>query len=69
MKPWYHSIAALWISYFSTSDALQPAFGYHERTGRPMGSHAFIEQLETETERRLHKLPPGRKPKLPAAAK
>jgi putative transposase len=46
-----------------TSDALRPAFGYHERTGRPMGSHEFIEQLETQTARRLHKLPPGRKPR------
>jgi putative transposase len=51
-----------------TSDALQPAFGYHERTGRPMGTREFIEQIETETERRLHKLPPGRKAKVRVAA-
>jgi len=25
------------------SDALQPAFGYPERTGRPMGTRDFIE--------------------------
>jgi putative transposase len=52
----------------ATSDRLRPAFGYHERSGRPMGSDAFIEQLETETRCRLRKQQPGRKPKAPPNA-
>jgi putative transposase len=52
----------------AASDSLSAAFGYHERTGRPMGSDGFIDQLEAATRRRLHKLAPGRKPKPQAPA-
>ena len=35
----------------------------HERTGRPLGSTAFVKRLETRLGRTLRKKPPGRKPK------
>ena len=35
----------------------------HERTGRPLGSAAFIQRLERRLGRILQKKPPGRKPK------
>lgn len=35
----------------------------HERSGRPLGSEAFVKELETETGRILHKQRPGRKRK------
>jgi len=35
----------------------------HERTGRPLGSAAFVQRLETRLGRILRKKPPGRKPK------
>jgi putative transposase len=36
----------------------------HQRTGRPWGSAAFVDRLESETGRRLKRLKPGPKPKL-----
>jgi len=38
------------------------------RTGRPLGSDAFISKLETRLNRRLRPLPVGR-PKKPASGK
>jgi len=35
----------------------------HERTGRPLGSAAFLKRLETKLGRVLRKKRPGRKPK------
>jgi hypothetical protein len=35
----------------------------HERTGRPLGSAAFLQRLEAKLGRILRKKPPGRKPK------
>jgi hypothetical protein len=35
----------------------------HERTGRPLGSAAFLKRLEARLGRSLRKKPPGRKPK------
>jgi putative transposase len=35
----------------------------HERTGRPLGSAAFLRRLETRLGRTLRKKPPGPKPK------
>jgi putative transposase len=63
------SLASDWRAFLAdaASDSLRAAFGYHERTGRPMGSDAFIDQLEAGTRRRLHKLAPGRKPKAQAS--
>ncbi len=35
----------------------------HERTGRPLGSTSFVEQLEARLDRILTPQKPGRKPK------
>jgi len=35
----------------------------HERTGRPLGSLAFLKRIESRFGRVLRKKPPGRKPK------
>jgi len=35
----------------------------HERTGRPLGSLAFLKRLETKLGRVIRKKPPGRRPK------
>jgi len=35
----------------------------HERTGRPLGSAAFVKRLDSRLDRLLHRKPPGRKPK------
>jgi putative transposase len=35
----------------------------HERTGRPLGSEAFLKRLENKLGRILRKKPAGRKPK------
>ena len=39
------------------------AFRRHERTGRPIGSKAFVADLEERTDRLLHRQRPGPKPR------
>lgn len=53
-----------WRSYLrqSVSDDVRSRLRKHSRTGRPLGSPAFVETLETITGRKLIKKKPGRKP-------
>jgi len=59
------SIVGDWGAYLSQpTDAGQvDAIRRHERTGRPLGSDAFIENLENLTGRQLKKQKPGPRPK------
>lgn len=51
-----------WANYLSegTNRDVSDVIRRHSRTGRPLGSDAFIHQLEQQTGRRLRKLKPGR---------
>ncbi len=54
-----------WRSYLRepSADDLPEAIHAHMRTGRPLGSEAFIEQLENSLRRPLRRKKPGPKPK------
>jgi len=54
-----------WREYLAAGLAPEQAalLRQHERTGRPLGSAAFLRRLETRLGRVLHKKTPGRKPK------
>lgn len=49
------------------SGEAEAAIEAHQRTGRPWGSAAFVQELERRTGRRLTVQKPGRKPKQPSA--
>ncbi len=52
-----------WGEYLAEGIDHDPeVFSQHERTGRPLGSEAFISELETICGRRLHPGKAGRKP-------
>ena len=54
-----------WREYLAAGLAPEQAalLRQHERTGRPLGSAAFLRRLETRGRRVLRKKTPGRKPK------
>lgn len=52
-----------WLSFLSLSNEDEPKkLKRHERTGRPLGSEAFIDRLEDELSRPLRPQKPGPKP-------
>ena len=52
-----------WDEYLAEGlDGEQEIFSRHERTGRPLGSDAFIDELEAICGRQLHPGKAGRKP-------
>ena len=54
-----------WRAYLASALSSEEAnlLRVHERTGRPLGSLAFLKGLETKLGRALRKKPPGRKTK------
>jgi putative transposase len=52
-----------WSSYLSSGDPVESdeVIERHTRTGRPLGSEAFVERLEVATGRSLAPKPPGRR--------
>jgi putative transposase len=52
-----------WSSYLSSGDLVESdeVIERHTRTGRPLGSEAFVERLEVATGRSLAPKPPGRR--------
>jgi len=54
-----------WRSYLTAqlADEEVHSLRQHTSTGRPLGSDAFVEQLEVLTGRRLRRRPPGPKPR------
>lgn len=56
-----------WRSFLvgDRSDSMNDAIRKHTRTGRPLGTSEFIDELEALTGKRLRSLKPGPKPGLP----
>jgi putative transposase len=52
-----------WASLLKQGTTMTADFRRHERTGRPLGSPAFVEKLERTLERTLKPQKPGRKKK------
>jgi putative transposase len=64
------ALAGDWASFLGGATAEEPhAFRRHERTGRPLGSDAFIGELERVLGRVLRKRRPGPAPKGDANAR
>lgn len=60
-----HAFVENWASYLALEGDTREhdAIREHNRTGRPLGSEGFIEQLEQATGRQLKKRKAGRRPK------
>ena len=52
-----------WASYLAldVDETERAVMRRHERTGRPLGSPLFLERLESQLDRILHKRKPGPK--------